>query len=288
VNLVPCERRAWSAERLVGGYPVRVRSAASDVLPGRPTAVLVHGMGDTSMVWEGLLGAFGEHNVFLVDLPWSGEGGSTWPHVQEPQRWLGSALSLCPVRPDVLVGHSFGASVVLEWLTVTSPLPTSAVLIAPYFKPDLRCFEWDVLAYYVNRFQDLLAQGLRAHTRATELSDEFVTSMAEKVRERIAPAGWLEFFKLFMSSPLLPLERVRCPVSIIVGDGDISVAVDDCRALRGRLPSAELTVLERCGHHCVVEQRAATSAAVAEHLARSAGTGPGAGRRAIPLEGDRC
>jgi len=256
----------------VAGHEIRRRWLHRAGRPGRPVALLVHGMAENGTSWGPLVPALRQvFDVVALDLPWSGEEGVRWPSALAPGDWLREGLALCQEPPAVVVGHSFGASVLLEWLAreERARAVSAAVLIAPFFKPRPECFDWEVLSYYVNRFHELLEQGMRARAGARRLPADFVAAMAEKVRERIAPAGWMEFFRIFMRSPELPLEKITCPVRVVVGDRDISVAVDDCRALVERLPAARLDVLAGCGHYCLLERPEETIAATAGHLTRS-------------------
>lgn len=249
----------WSAVSLLGGHQVRVRCQDGPPDPSRPCAVTVHGMADTSAAWMPLIDTLrGRFQVFCLDMPWSGRDGIDWPFAASPERWWREAISLIPVSPRLLIGHSFGASIILDWLASGRQLPENppdgVILLAPYFKPAPTDFDWSILDHYVNRFHELLADGIRLRFPPGRYLSNDLHSMALVVRERIAPVGWMEFFRLFLRSPALALDMLTMPALILGGDRDISVATDDLHALGTRWPHAEVGILTDCGHYCLLER----------------------------------
>jgi pimeloyl-ACP methyl ester carboxylesterase len=78
--------------------------------------------------------------------------------------------------------------------------------------------------------------------------------MAEKVRDRVGPLGWLQFFSVFTQTPHLRLNQMQNPFLIIGGQNDIASFPGDCTSLAAALPSATAHILNECGHFCILEQ----------------------------------
>jgi 3-oxoadipate enol-lactonase len=68
------------------------------------------------------------------------------------------------------------------------------------------------------------------------------------------------------STPLLV--GIACPTLVVVGDEDEITSVDSIRRLHGRIPEAELAVIERAGHLSNLEQPEAFSAVLIRFLNR--------------------
>jgi pimeloyl-ACP methyl ester carboxylesterase len=257
----------WSRVWSQGSYEVRVQCIGGEPDASKPCAIAVHGMADTSQVWAPLLPVLQrEHQVFTVDMPWSGRQGADWPRIASPERWWLQVLALLPRPPRLVLGHSFGASVIMEWLPAAGV--EAVVLLAPYFKPAEGDFAWSVLDHYVSRFHELLADGIRLRPGASRYTADELHSMSLLVRERIAPVAWMEFFRLFLRSPELPIAQMPMPALLIGGDRDISVCAADVHALGQRWPGAQSHVLEDCGHHALLERPDAVAGLLEDWLAR--------------------
>jgi predicted alpha/beta hydrolase family esterase len=111
---------------------------ASHLLPMARTVLVVHGAGEPrrrrgKVYWEPLLAdALGPG--YLVKAP-------RMPRPDEPQYWTWArriAALIAGARKPILVGHSFGASVLLKYLSETIPRPALAGLFlvaTPFWGP---------------------------------------------------------------------------------------------------------------------------------------------------------
>ena len=70
------------------------------------------------------------------------------------------------------------------------------------------------------------------------------------------------------STPLLA--GIACPTLVVVGAEDQITNVDDARRMHGRIPGAELAVIEGAGHLSNLEQPEQFSRALAAFLSRVA------------------
>ncbi|GAA1058783.1 alpha/beta hydrolase [Agromyces bracchium] len=106
---------------------------------GRPTYVLVHGIGMGHRYWSDLADALAlEGRVLALDLP--GFGDAPEPRetqtISETGAYLAALLEAeCGGEPAVLVGHSMGTQVVAEAAAQRPDLVASVVLIAPTVNP---------------------------------------------------------------------------------------------------------------------------------------------------------
>lgn len=240
------------------------RPAAAD---HHPTIGFVHGLGATATVWRGLLDTLPLGvGATVYRMPWDAADGSAWARRPEPRIWLAEALRLTGRPPDVLVAHSFGANVVLDQLCAEgSDGYRGVVLISPFYRSSPEQLDWDELCYYLNGFPGLLRDGILARPGGGPDPD-LVDAMAQRVRDRIGPYGWLRFFGLFSSTPMLDLPAVAVPCLVLGGARDTASYPADCRALAGDLPRARVEIMPGCGHFPMIDDPARTAGLLAGFL----------------------
>lgn len=239
-------RRARAAR--TGGEPVRV--------------LLVHGLAGSAALWDRYVErAHPDCEMWTAELPWRGAGVPGWPD-RPADAWIAEAVGALPHRPDVVVGHSFGASALLTWLATSGsadpePGPVrglrGAVLVSPFYRSHQERFDWDTLAFYLNHFDRILADGLRVSSGG-RLEESVQRDMALKVRERVGPYGWMRFFDMYLNTPRLPVERLSFPVQLLGGAEDFASDPAEAVELGEVLPDAQVSIIPGVGHFPMVER----------------------------------
>ncbi|MEU8181959.1 alpha/beta hydrolase [Micromonospora sp. NPDC049044] len=230
---------------------------------------LLHGLGSGTSVWEGLLPLLPPQlEVWAYQLPWDTAGGSGWAEHRDSRVWLERAFDSAPVRPELVVAHSFGANVLLDAICAgAARLGRGLVLISPFYRPAPRAFDWAAMSHYMNDFDELIRSGIKARrgprlgtafTSAGE--DDLLEAMVAKVRERIGPYGWLRFFDLFTQTPFLDLSAVDVPCLVLGGGRDTAAYPADVRSLGGALPDAQTHILPDSGHFSMIDDTAGVAA----------------------------
>lgn len=242
----------------IAGYRIRVARAgalARHTVEGRPDIFLVHGMADSGDTWQPLLGALADCNVWIFELPWSGCDGVAWSHVMSATDWWHEALALCPVRPTVCIGHSFGATVLLDWLAAhPESAPDGMLAVSPFYCSPRREVRWDEIDAFARGAPGRLGRALSVRMGHARPNDEVLDAMAAKLAERVVPDAMLELFRLFLKSRAWPLAGLDFPLAVVVGEHDAPLVIDGCIDLAARLPLATFTRFASCGHHPMHEQ----------------------------------
>jgi pimeloyl-ACP methyl ester carboxylesterase len=235
----------------------------------RPVATVgfLHGLGASHPVWDRLVAGLPEDvEAWTFGLPWDATQGYAWALAPEPRVWLERAVGLLPTPPDVLVAHSFGANVLLDHVVAHGATGLDGlVLLSPFYRPSPDAFSWAVISHYLNDFTDLLAAGIAARSGAAP-SPDVLAAMAEKVRDRISPYGWMRFFELFTATPTLDLAAVTVPCLILGGDRDTASYPEDNRNLARRLRRGSVEILAHTGHFAMVDDPARVGALVGDFL----------------------
>jgi pimeloyl-ACP methyl ester carboxylesterase len=228
--------------------------------PPRPSAVFLHGMGMGADVWFPLQEALaGQLRTSFLTLPWDGNQGALWGRAAEPAAWVEAGLALLPSTPDLVVAHSFAANALLEYLAgparrlAGAARPQAVVLVSPFYKADPEVVEWRVLSHHVNRFFDLLQEGLEVSAGQARTDPGTRAAVAAKVRERVGVYGWYEFLRLLLRTPFLDLGALTLPVLVLGGAADIACEAGDCERLAAALPQGRAALSPAAGHFCMAQ-----------------------------------
>ncbi|MFD9622445.1 alpha/beta fold hydrolase [Streptomyces virginiae] len=241
----------------VDGEPLRIWERPALTPRGR-TVVLVHGFEESWEDWRVLAQHLpADTRLFALDLPWRSGSRHLWADRGASTAWLERALELLPVRPDAVVAHSFGATTQLELLTRRTPsasIPT--VLVAPVFRPHDRPIDALFFGEAIERFRAVLADGLRAQLgpRAEKIPTDIVEAMIGKVRERVEPHGFLQFYATLGRGPGLALHRIEAPVLLVSGTHDPSAPPAAIDALMASIPDVRLHQDPGLTHFCQLQQ----------------------------------
>jgi pimeloyl-ACP methyl ester carboxylesterase len=233
----------------------------------------VHGFEEGPDSWWPLARRLPEElHLYALQLPWHSGSRHHWAEEGSSAAWLERGLGLVPGGlPDAVVAHSFGATTLLELLTrrVAAAQPP-AVLVAPVYRPHDQPLDPEFYGEAVRRFRAVLGQGLRTRLgrRAATVPADIVEAMTGKVRERVEPQGFLQFYATLGRAADLPLQRITAPVHLISGTRDPSAPPEAVRELLRRIPRASAHQEQGFGHFCQVDEPAAVSGHIAEFLAR--------------------
>lgn len=244
---------------------------ATDVT--RHRVLLLHGLGNSATVWKSYVDhRASDVEAWSVELPWRGGGDPSWSHSGDVLRWVGQVLRDAPGQADVLVAHSFAASLVLEFLSqahATGVDPLAAwgvkglVLVSPFYRRSPQDFGWEVVSGLSEKFLTIIGEGIRLHS-PRRLDPELQLDLARRVCERVGPYGWIRFGELYLSSPWLRTDLITAPCLVVTGTNDATTR--EAADLAADLPSGSLVRLPGCGHFPMLERPAEFTGAVASFL----------------------
>lgn len=257
-------------------------SAAFSRTPGRELALFsinkgapitiffLHGLGGNRRQWRLQWNYYAEKDVNMVAWDCFGHGDSARSKHQKDfdsecsLKDLAAVLDAFPSRRKLIVAHSFGCRLVMEWLAnlhatgQSAPVDGLVLLgpasLAPSLKSPLFGSWLDHLPLWIvslgrpwlqKRFEKLAwhtgtrQEILRTERRAARRNSLF---MINAVRSGARPINHES------------LRHVSIPAHIVSGEQDGIVPVEASRKLHALLPSSTLDVLSDCGHQIMLER----------------------------------
>ncbi|HUM13753.1 MAG TPA: alpha/beta fold hydrolase [Myxococcaceae bacterium] len=242
--------------------------------------VLLHGFASSLDVWNGVMPQLARrHRTVALDLRGFGSSdrsaGDYSPRGQATLVW--ALLDQLGIREAALVGHSWGASVVLA-MALAAPERTSSITLysAWVYEEQLSWpFRWSRaggVGEYLFRFND--EHSIRSQLRLAFHDKKYVTrARVEEVAARMAvpgarEAGLATMRAMHFSDQQRRYSTLRMPSLVLWGMGDEISAPRFANRLATDL-HARLVMFPACGHFPMVEAAEASSAALVDFLGES-------------------
>lgn len=230
---------------------------------GRPTLVFMHGLSGSSSAWLPHEKVFVDtHNILSFDL--RGHGKSVKDAAYERYTISGFAddlyqlLLLLGVKKFILVTHSFGCLIALEFLAKHQDLVSAAVLLSPsysVFTNPLAKIGRPLLA--LSRLFSLLPFHPRPGYHVDYTSLHNARDWDLKMTYGDVRCTTLRIYlycsrqALFVDYTNL-LERITIPVLLVQGEHDSIFPLENSRVMAERIPRAQRVVLHDADHIIVV------------------------------------
>ena len=229
-----------------------------------PCIVFIHGALNDHSVWTLLARWFAHHGhgVLAVDLPGHARSaGAPLPDVAAHARWLLALLDAAGVKQAALVGHSMGSLIALETAGLAPDRVTRLAMVGT--------------AYPMKVSDALLTTAQQAPLKAIDMVNAFSHSSIGSKPSYPGPGSWLQggsralMRRVLASQRELNLfhhdfsvcneyaggmhaaERVRCPVSFVLGERDQMTLPRFTRDLGQALKARVFTV--PAGHSLMAE-----------------------------------
>ncbi len=239
--------------------------AEGDPTHRRPTVVLVHGAGGTSLHWPPQVRHLPGYRVCAVDLPGHGRSeGVGEQSIAAYARRLVDWANEMGLSKAVWVGHSMGGAIV-QHLAIHYPervlalglvgtgarLPVNPLILEGTAQEDTfpatveTIVKWSFAPQTDERLRQLAAQRM-AETRPTVLHGDFLACDRFDVREQI--------------------EAITCPTLVLCGAEDKMTPPRYAEYLAEHIPQAQLVIVPDAGHMVMLEQPEAVAEALRKFL----------------------
>jgi len=222
----------------------------------KPTILLMHGSGLTHIVWslhEQFYTTQG-YNVLSVDLP--GHGNSEGPSlksIEEISDWIKSLMNVFDIKKLIIIGHSQGSLVGIDFAARYPDLINSLVLVAGSYKMPVN---QDLINYAEAGDEKAVLlmmkwgyEGSKAFIGGNPVKK--IINSSREIREVLAvDLNACNNYKSGKES----LEKINCSTLCIFGNLDKMVPLEVGSKMSSMIKNAEKKIIKNCGHMIIFEK----------------------------------
>lgn len=258
-----------------------------------PPILLLHGTGSATHSWRDVMPVLAQHHsVVALDLPGHGftrgklSGGLS---LRAISRVLADLLSALALEPALVVGHSAGSAIAIQWSLDTkskAPLVGLNPALTPFPGLAAQLFPAMAKMLFVNPFAPrLFAQIARVPGEAERFLARSTGSAIDEVGARCYRqlfgysrhcAGALDMMASWDLDRLhTSLPQVSNRMLLVHADGDEAIPLTSVESALARLPNATLVQVPKLGHLAHEEKPEELAALIAQFAAEQIASTPG-------------
>ena len=233
-----------------------VSTGGKDFDKEKPSILLMHGSGLTHIVWslhEQFYASQG-FNVLSVDLP--GHGNSEGPSlksIEEISDWVKSLMNVLDIKKIIIIGHSQGCLVGIDFASRYPNLINDLVLVAGSYKMPVN---QDLIDYAEAGDEKVILlmmkwgyEGSKAFIGGNPIKK--IINSSREIREVLAvDLNACNNYKSGKES----LEKINCPTLCIFGDLDKMVPLEVGNKMASMIKNSEKKIINNCGHMIIFEK----------------------------------
>ena len=233
-----------------------VSTGGMDFDEEKSSILLMHGSGLTHIVWslhEQFYASQG-FNILSVDLP--GHGNSEGPSlksIEEISDWVKSLMNVLDIKKIIIIGHSQGCLVGIDFASRYPNLINDLVLVAGSYKMPVN---QDLIDYAEAGDEKAILlmmkwgyEGSKAFIGGNPVKK--IINSSREIREVLAvDLNACNNYKSGKES----LEKINCPTLCIFGDLDKMVPLEVGNKMASMIKNSEKKIINNCGHMIIFEK----------------------------------
>jgi pimeloyl-ACP methyl ester carboxylesterase len=233
--------------------------------PDRRTLVFIHGAGGGHTNWICQCRAFkGVFPIAAFDLP--GHGRSQGPGESEVDRyvdWIRLFLEAFGIRRPVLIGHSLGAAICLQFALRFGGDAEAMVLAGGGAKLPVNAAILEALRTDPAAVMALVGRVAVAKANRDRLGSRLAASLS-RIDPMVLRGDFVACDRMDLTGAVAD---IRLPTCILCGTEDRMTPPTLSQFLGERIPGAQLTLIENAGHFAMLENPRAFNAALRDFVA---------------------
>lgn len=224
----------------------------------KKSLVFIHGSGGDHTAWLNQYAQLKEkYNVAMIDLPGHGRSeGNGESHVKDYCVWINKLLDALALNEPILVGHSLGAAIALQFAADHPEKIAGIVCLGGGMKMPVNPFMLEFLKTNPPEMPAEIVDLMCKFSLAKENRDE----LSPLLRKSIAQAKPDILYGDLSACNELDLtreaEKISVPALIICGAGDKMIPPDFSRELVAKIRSSNLEIIAGAGHMVMLERPA--------------------------------
>ena len=227
-----------------------------------PVLVFLHGAGMDHSFWSDQLMGFNAagYSVIAPDLPGHGQSDGPAPaKIQDYTAWLNELLDKLGINQVSLAGHSMGSLIALDTV-ISQELQVEKLVLLGTAMPmrvgeallEAASDDLSAAATMIARFGFAESSSSRGEPLAGRAVQEACVRQLQQTSESVLFNALSACNTYSVSKPAI--QRVNCPVHLIIGDSDRMTPPKAAKALAAMLPHVSEVTLKDCGHMHTLEQ----------------------------------
>ena len=221
----------------------------------KPTIILLHGSGQSHVVWsltDQFLADQG-YNVFALDLP--GHGNSEGPSLQsieEMSKWLNDFVQHMGIEKSILVGHSQGCLIALEFARCYNTKVDKIIFIAGSYSIPVNKSLIDLsLSGDVEALNLMMKWGYGSSKQFIGGNPlQKILNSSREVREVLAvDLIACNNYKNGVDA----VKSISCPTFFIFGEIDKMIKLDSGKKFAEMIKNSQIHIIKNCGHMIIFE-----------------------------------
>jgi len=221
---------------LIKGRLVSYEETGAD---NKPTLVVLHGWGHQGRLWLPIAHLLDDYRLVMPDLPGFGSSQALLPGSSVPQVrvWLGELLDKLEISKAVLLGHSFGGQVAMDFALTHPHRVSRLILVSPSVirRRTLKTQFFAFIRPLVMPFVKILGEQLHSKIQSTDYA--------------AANASQKDLLRHIVTYDLShKMSRVKTKTLIVWGENDREIP-NVSKEMAAHLPDSYLKILWGHGHN---------------------------------------
>ncbi len=228
---------------------LKINFYESDTLNKENALVFLHGWGSESLHLKSI---FEKCNDYIaIDLP--GFGKSELPKeiygVNEYAVFLDSFLKKLGIKNPILIGHSFGGSVIIKYIADGGEAKKMILIASAGIR--IKTFKKTIYKYFAK-----LARAFFLFPGLKGKKEKFKKDFYEKIGSDYYNAGPLvESFKKIVATDLRSeLNKIETETVLIWGEDDRLTTLDQARLIHNLIKNSKLFIIKNAGHFSFLDK----------------------------------
>jgi pimeloyl-ACP methyl ester carboxylesterase len=216
--------------------------------------IFIHGSGSDHNVWSSQYSKLHKQfNILAINLPGHGRSsGSGEDEVENYKRWVKKLLDIVELNNPILVGHSLGAAITLNYALNHPQSINGIVPVGGGIKMPVNAAILEGLKANPQEFIELICK--------FSLAKENRARFFEPLKESLSPANIDVLYDDLVACNKLDLAgdigKINLPALVICGAEDKMMPSSSSHQIAAGIPGAKLYLIEGAGHMVMLEKPA--------------------------------
>lgn len=227
-----------------------------DLGADKQNLVFIHGSGSDHSAWSHQYARLHKkYNIVAVDLPGHGQsGGSGEKHVKDYCVWIKNLLTAFGLNDPILVGHSLGAAIALQFAISHPEEIAGIVCIGSGMKMPVNPFFLDFLKTNPAEMPAEVIELICKYSVAKENRPQFLPPLQKSISQCKVDILYGDLSACNELDLTGDAEKIKVPALIVCGTEDKMTPPDLSRALAEKIKGSSLKMVAGAGHMVMLEQ----------------------------------